>query len=152
MLLVPSNEAVDRFVADREPSLETQPAADLFGAQTFAQQACDELPVCRIQALIAACLPAAAVRLVLRMTGAVDVVAAGAVARDLSCDRAAMTVHEASDLSDRQSWNLLTERGQRIPLGEGDLVIAHCETFLPEDFRQCSRSPFFTEAVVALVL
>jgi hypothetical protein len=31
-------------------------------------------------------------------------------------------------------------------------VIAHGETFLAEDFRQCSRSPFFTEAVVALVL
>jgi len=86
------------------------------------------------------------------MTGPVDVIASGAVARNLPPDRAAVTAHEARDLGYAQGRDLFAERGQRIPLGEGDLVKAHCETFLPEDFRQCSRSPSLTERVVALVL
>jgi hypothetical protein len=50
-LFVPSDEAVDRLVADREPFLEAQPAADLFGAEALTQETYDELPVCRVSSL-----------------------------------------------------------------------------------------------------
>lgn len=147
LLLVPTDEAVDRLVADGEPAFAPKPATDLLGAQPFAQKPNDEFPVGGNKSLIPPGLPSSSLGLVLCMACSIDAIAPRAVASELSGNGAAMPAHETRNLGYRESRNLLAERSQRIPLGEGDLVIVHCETFLPEDFasvpdRPSSRNPF----------
>ena len=151
-LLVPTDEPVDRLIADREPALAPQSAADLLRAQALTQEPHDESPVGGDKPLVAPRLPATTVRPVLRVTRSINVIAPGAVARDLPGDRAAMPVHEARDLGHRQGRDLLAKRCERIPLGEGDLVISHCETFLPEDFASVPDRPSSRNQFVALDL
>lgn len=147
LLLVTTDEAVDRLVADGELALAPKPATDLLGAQPLAQKPSDEFPVGGHKSLIPPGLPASSLGLVLCMACSIDAVAPRAVARELAADGASMAAHKTCNLGDGESRNLLAERSERIPLREGDLVIVQCETFLPEDFasvpdRPSSQNPF----------
>jgi hypothetical protein len=85
------------------------------------------------------------------MEGAIHAVAARAVPYDLAGDGTAMAAHQSRHLSDRQRWDLLAERCERIPLREGDLVISLSETFLLEDFASVSDRPSSRNQLLHLI-
>jgi len=133
-VFIAPDEAIDRLVTDLEPPFETKPPADLIRTQTFTQELDNEIPIGSVEPAIASRSRATTVRLILGMIRTIDVVAPGAVACELAANRAARTAHKPRDLSDGQRRRLLSKRREHIPLIGGDLVIAHCDTFLLEDF------------------
>ena len=151
-LLVPANEPIDRLMTDLESTFEPKAAADLIRTQAFAQKSDDQFPIWCAESTVPPGPGAASIGPLLSLGVSIRAVVATAVTSDLASDGAAMSAHEARNRCRRQGRYLFPKRGQRIPLGGGDLVISHCETFLAEDFVSVPDRPFSRKAVVALSL
>lgn len=92
-LFVTTDEPIDRFMADVEPSFQTKPATHLIRAQPFTEEANDEFPVGDGEPDVPWRLGTAPVGLLLRSHRAIDAVAVGLVACDLPSDGASMAAH-----------------------------------------------------------
>ena len=143
---------VDRLMADPEQATSGKPAADLFRAEISAQQILDHAPLLCGELAVLASTPSPSIRRFLRPKGPVRAVRVRTVAAHLAVERAAITAEQPRHLGLRERWRLLSQRSQRIPLFGGDLVIAHDDTFLPEDFVSVPDRPSSRELLLHLLL
>jgi hypothetical protein len=120
-------------VADLEYLIAAQPAADLLRAQVGPEELFDGLPVLGSKAAVPPRARSAAVGLFLRSRRPVRSVIGCAVALHLAADRARMALHEPGDCRVGELWLLFPQRGERIPLLAGDLLVTHDDPFLAED-------------------
>src|SRR5205085_9442779 len=94
-----------------------------------------------------------AVGLFLCTAPAVPTIVWGAVASELTADGAGVSTHELGDCRVREPWHLFPQRGERIPLRRGDLVIVqHDDPFLAERFVSVPDRPSLLLGALHLLL
>src|SRR5712671_1891125 len=115
--------AIDRFVADRELVVCSQPASNLLGAPILPHERLHPRPVRGYEPPIAPRPRAASLRVPIGELGAVAPVPGRAVAPDLAADRAAVAPEHPGDRGGAQAAS--PQYAQRISFRAGDLVIHH---------------------------
>ena len=142
--LVVPDTLVDGFMADAEHLITSEPAADLLGAEVGSNQLLNQLPLLVGEPAVPSRAGPAAVGLLLGSGRPVRSVVGRAVASQLSADGAGVSAHEVGDGYVGELWLLFPQRGERIPLLAGDLVITHDDPFLVEDSSVSQIAPFFS--------
>src|SRR5437016_3333799 len=92
-----------------------------------------EPPLLLAELAVASRAGSSAIGLLLRSARPISTVIRSAVASELAGDGAAVPSHESRHRGDREGRHLSAQRGERIPLLGGDLVIMHDDSFLAED-------------------
>lgn len=114
---------IDSLVADGELSVQSQPTADLLGAEALAQQRFHALEVAAGEALIASRAGAPTSGALDGLARPIVAVPPSAIAFEFTRNAAAVAAEVTRDL--RLVEALLSQSGENIPLLGGDLAIRH---------------------------